>query len=185
MTFHSPMVHSYARLERQVQGLMGEVCGPFCRSCGKPCCQEKFCRETITSPWLVLVRNSFPPEDRYDPERGWRRSGGCLLREGRSPICYEYFCKKIASDGDPIRNYALQTLGKLLSFAGQKALNGIHLVAIPSAEDLARIKPERLFKRLQLAGTAFVACRQVLKKNDWTPRHLAQMALVLKPSRSN
>ncbi len=177
---HSSMVRAYAEFEDRVHLAMAEICVPFCRTCKKPCCRVEFCQETITSLWLVLVRNSFPAGARYHSRRGWCSSHGCTLPVGRAPVCYEYFCPRILSGGDGIRGYALQTLGKLVSFVGQNALGGVHLVALLSRDDLRRVKPKRFRKRLQIAKVALSACRTVLKTTEATPADLDRMAMILK-----
>jgi len=91
----SRIVHSYAWFERKVQAVVKEFCAPYCTFCRGVCCSPDYCRESLESPFLCLVRETYPPRTGYSEADGWLTESGCALTVGRAPVCYEFLCDRI------------------------------------------------------------------------------------------
>ncbi|HSH68591.1 MAG TPA: hypothetical protein VK997_01645 [Deferrisomatales bacterium] len=93
---------AYARLERQLRGVIDRVGRRVCPGCGRLCCRGYYCRATAVNPWYAFVHRSAGgaelPADaaiRRDPFALGAR--GCELRAGRYVFCYSYNCPLIRS----------------------------------------------------------------------------------------
>jgi len=110
------------------------------------------CRESLESPFLLLVREYGTTTPGWRNKHGWLGPNGCRLKVGRPPVCYEFLCRALLT-GQPnqgTRN-RLISLARLISQAGRRALGGDHLVEIMTPERLARVKPQRLSARFDQA----------------------------------
>ena len=146
------LARRYAALENRVQQLMDTACSPACAACPKVCCRPEMCRESLESPFLVLVREAKTNRTPWSKQQGWLGAEGCRLRVGRPPVCYEFLCQAIlGKQPDEKAQTQLKSLTRLLTQAGQRALGGDHLVEIMTMERLAQVKPQRLAARLKLA----------------------------------
>jgi len=148
--------HTYGRLEKDVQGLMQELCQPVCSLCAATCCRYDICEEVSESPFLSLLQKTFSPDEYINERYGWLGPAGCLLRRGRPPICYAFFCDELLGFfNKDLDRYAAKTLGYLLTYIGERALGSRHLVEIMDREQLKKINTKRLLERAHLAQQAF------------------------------
>lgn len=151
------LAEAYAALEMRVNRLMGAACSGICAACRRVCCRAEMCRESLESPFLVLLREHGKNKSAWDEARGWLGPRGCTLTVGRPPVCYEYICPAIlkAQPGQAAQ-VRLQELAILLTKAGRRAFGNDHLVEVMTNERLARIKPERLAAKFKRAETELV-----------------------------
>jgi hypothetical protein len=149
------IIKEYADFETEVRPWMAKLCGPHCSVCEIVCCRPEYCRESIDSPFLALLRTKYPPQTKYTAERGWLTPNGCALACGRPPVCYQFNCLKItAALPDDSHRHLMKVLSNLVSHAGKRALAARHVVEIMDAAGLARIKITRFHKRLNEARKA-------------------------------
>ncbi|MCC7300184.1 MAG: hypothetical protein IT583_03805, partial [Verrucomicrobia bacterium] len=84
--------------------------------------------------------------DRY----GFLTETGCSLEIGRPPVCYEFFCDELmAAQPDDLHRHLLRILGRLPTYAGQKAHGDAHLVEIMQEEELEHLAFQRLEKQIE------------------------------------
>lgn len=162
------LVEEYKNLENTVRQRISDIGRPFCEGCSSPCCREDICRETLESLWLRTVWTSNQVDvSSYDDARGWLTVGGCALKAGRPPVCYEFFCSGImASLGGAYQKYGLTALGNLMNFVGRGALGKSHLVTLSEPEELLNIHYGRIRKRIGEAYKALEDC-VFLIRNDF------------------
>lgn len=159
----SAAVERYFQLERGVQALMGPLCGPQCAACEAVCCNAGICVETTEVPWLKQVRRVAKGlSKKYNPDTGWLTATGCGLTAGRPPVCYGFFCDRLITTLDPERAFALRVAGRLLFYAGARALGDRHLCEVTEPEDLNRFRPERLLRKIDEALEALAVCEAVV-----------------------
>lgn len=150
------LLREYALFEEKVGMAMTGRCVANCCVCTRVCCREEFCRETVESPFLCLLREKFSPSKGYSSEIGWLTKTGCALSIGRAPVCYHFFCNDIRiSQPSPIDCYILEVLAALINHIGKNALGRRHLVEIIDGDDLYRVKLSRFEKKLTQARAAF------------------------------
>jgi len=163
------IVKEYADFEAEVRPWIAKLCGPHCSVCETVCCRPEYCRESIDSPFLALLRETYPPQTKYTAERGWLTPSGCALACGRPPVCYQFSCRKIAAAlPDDSHRHLMNVLSNLVSHAGKRALAGRHIVEIMDAAGLAQVKITRFHKRLDEARKAFEVI-QAFKMNGRLP----------------
>lgn len=149
------LLREYAQFEENLRRAMTGRCAQHCCACTRVCCREDFCRETIESPFLSLLRQKFPPPAAYSSQNGWLTPTGCALSIGRAPVCYHFLCSDIlVSQPAPIDGYLLEILADLVNHIGKNALDRRHLVEIMNPDDLYRVKLARFKKKLTEAQTA-------------------------------
>jgi hypothetical protein len=145
---------AYIRLERDVSHCITAVCKSFCSACMCRCCKPDFCQESFDSDWLLMVREAaghgaLP----YDNAFGWLAPTGCRLGAGRPPICYEFFCDAIQDHFTFLdTRQVFAEIGRLVNFAGQRALGGRHLVTLTEKEISEKLDFGRLLKRITSAA---------------------------------
>ncbi len=170
----------YIELETKVNEVVTAACQPVCRVCADCCCAIRFCRESVDSNWLrTIAAVSGQIVGEFDEREGWLTPQGCRLKVGRPPVCYEFFCEAISRGEKNLhRRYSLQVLGRLVGFAGKKALGGRHLVTLSLFELQNRLQLEKLRKRLESAEGLFSQCQELLRSGDG---RLDRLQLVLAP----
>lgn len=158
----------YIELETRVNEAVTAACQPVCRVCADCCCAVRFCRESVESHWLrTIAAVSGHGVGTFAEREGWLAPQGCRLKVGRPPVCYEFFCAAIIeSETNPYRQYALKVLGRLVGFAGQKAVGGRHLITLGPFELQHRLRLERLGRRLETAEELFRDCQEILRTGD-------------------
>jgi hypothetical protein len=165
--FQRAALDDYVALERRLQRVASGSCAPICAACRNPCCRAAFCEESWTSPWLRAATSRPGAVREVEAERaieGHLAADGCRLRFGRPPVCYEFACSKILMglSGDE-EKYLFRVISHVMTFAGEEALAGTHLVEI---DDLAKLDEERtarLRARIALAGRIFEAAARALE----------------------
>ena len=163
------IVKEYADFEARVRPWIAKLCGPHCAVCETVCCRPEYCRESIDSPFLALLRKKYPPPTKYSVERGWLTPNGCALVCGRPPVCYQFNCQKItAALPDDARRHLMKVLSNLVPHAGRRALGGRHIVEIMDTAGLAQVKITRFRQRLAEARQAFEVI-QDFKMNGCLP----------------
>jgi len=160
----SKILKDYAAFETSVRRQIAYICAPHCSVCQSVCCGPEYCRETIDSPFLNLVRSNSQPDKAFSAERGWLASTGCALSAGRPPVCYQFNCNKII-DGLPTNQhrYLFRVLSNLVPYIGKRSLGTRHLIEIMDPAHLKKIKHERFVKRLGEARKALQviqSCKQ-------------------------
>jgi hypothetical protein len=140
-------IKQYIELEQCVQELALKHCLPLCQQCGVCCCDALLCEEAIESPFLKLVHQQ---TDEFSPSHGFLSETGCILRQGRPPVCYAYFCADIIyCQPDELHVEILQVLGALPNHATHNALGDRPLAEIFSEEEFDQLDYaglERQFK---------------------------------------
>lgn len=170
----------YIELEARVNEVVTAACLPVCRVCADCCCEVRFCRESVESHWLrTIAAVAGHGAGEFDGSKGWLTPQGCRLNVGRPPICYEFFCDAIThGEENPYRRYALKVMGRLVGFAGRKALGGRHLLTLNLFELQHRLRLEKLEKRLETAEVIFNECHEILRTGNG---RLGSLKLVLAP----
>lgn len=130
-------VQRYGKLEIRLQKMMAARCQAHCAGCRITCCKAVFCRESVESPFLTLVRERFSARVKWDPGNGWLTPEGCGLAAGRPPVCYEFICTTILkAQWSTGHRQALGDLAMLMTQAGKKASGKSHLVELDQLERL-------------------------------------------------
>ncbi len=174
------IVASYSSFEIRVRKMMTAFCNPYCRVCTKICCKPYFCQESMSAPFLSLIREHFPPPVPYNDTRGWLTETGCVLGVGRPPICYEFICDRIADDQpDLLHEYVLNVLSRLVSHPGKNAAGPCHLVEMVSSDEFSRISYSRFRKRLFEAENAFSAILSFFENNRVTNEMISALAKIV------
>ena len=84
-----------------------------------------------------------------DDACGWLTPAGCRLGTGRPPLCYDFICNAIhESLKSPDRHQTLRQIARLMSFAGERALDGRHLVTLSEKQIFEKFDFDRLVKRI-------------------------------------
>ena len=163
------IIKDYAEFETEVRPWVAELCGPHCAVCDTVCCRPEYCRESVDSPFLALVREESPPQTAYSAQLGWLTSSGCALGCGRPPVFYQFNCRKIiATLPDGPGRYLMKVLSNLVPHTGRRALGGRHIVEIMDTAGLAQVKITRFRQRLAEARQAFEVI-QDFKMNGCLP----------------
>ena len=158
------LVLRYGQFEKRVRQWTENVCRPYCSTCRHVCCRNHFCIEVRQSAFLARVANQFSAQAVFNPTHGWLGQTGCTLVAGRPPVCYEFVCRAIVDgvDGESLRHHALLVVSMVMTFVGQKAIGGRHVVEATRPDDLNRINPKRFLNRLDQAEAAFDLAADVL-----------------------
>jgi len=163
-------IEKYGALERRVQELLLLLTGDACRHCAGTCCRHDICEESAHSLFLRRVRQWFDQPRHLSNDCGWLDPDGCVLQYGRPPVCYEYFCDEILeSRAARLDRWVLETAGRLVAFAGEQVLNGLHLVEIEHEADFEKIRPDRLLRRIQRATEALEAIECFIESGRFKP----------------
>jgi hypothetical protein len=168
---------AYVALERRVQAVASGRCAPTCAACRTPCCEAVFCRESWEAPWLAAAIAR--PGARREVEAGRAIEGhlaadGCRLRFGRPPVCYEFACAEVlATLPTHDERYLFRVLSHVMTFAGEEALPGTHLVEAIDLRALGGARARRLARRIALAERVFEAAARLFAtrgagtREDW------------------
>ena len=166
------LAEAYRLLEAELSSVVSAACAPWCSSCRELCCNLDICSEASESAWLCHVREETID---LDETRGWLGNAGCRLRVGRPPVCYEFYCNRVFDAFDSERRYALRVLSRILTNVGARALGSRHLVEL-NEDELSRVAPERIARRLPDAWTALRASTEVLDGGALTANRLEAMS---------
>lgn len=120
-------IHHSVSLEKEIQKLIYQTSSHYCEKCSSRCCKEEICKESIESPFLLILIEK--QRIRYDIQNGWISPSGCRLVYGRPLVCYEFFCEDI------LKSYLFRAINikKIINgFAsvGNKAHGYTHLLCI-------------------------------------------------------
>ena len=161
------IIRLYVDFETRVRICIGNLFGSSCAACDKICCKTEYCRETRQSPFLAKLREDFHPVASYNDETGWLSETGCVLRIGRPPVCYEFFCDEIlSSQPTQIHGYTVNVLSQLISHLGKRAYRRKHIVEICDARELQRIKLSAFEHRLGESKAALHAIEAFYENGD-------------------
>lgn len=140
-------IKQYTQLEQGVQELMLQKCATLCQQCTCYCCDAIICSEAIESPFLKRVHQE---TNRYSELHGFTSETGCTLKQGRPPVCYEYFCDDhFYHQPDDRHAELLKILGALLNHAIQNAQADTPLTEIMEEEALDQLDFQRMGSQLQ------------------------------------
>ena len=159
------ILKDYAAFEAEVNTFSSELWFQWCSECTDVCCEKVYCRETLESPFLVLLlqKNCTDPGFHLN-HNGWLNEAGCKLTVGRPPVCYEFLCGHILDNQKTwIQRYAMIVLAKLICHIGKRALGSKHLIEIMDPAKLKKVKYSRFEKRLSEARTAIEIVQSILK----------------------
>jgi len=150
-------LEAYIALERRVQELASGGCAHVCAACRAPCCEAAFCSESWEAPWLAaaIARGGSrrPVPDGARVVEGHLASDGCTLRFGRPPVCYEFACADvIATLPSHDLRYLYRAISHVITFAGEDALPGTHLVEVADLAKIDGARARRLGRRIARAG---------------------------------
>ena len=150
------ILKAYAMFESKVRVFSTNLWFQWCSNCRVVCCKAVYCRETVESPFLLLLLKKYSQQGFAGSQKTWLSDTGCKLSVGRPPVCYEFLCNNIL-DAQPteMHRYAMTVLSKLISHIGKKALGSRHLIEIMDPADLKKVRYSRFEKRLLEARNAF------------------------------
>ena len=158
------ILREYAAFESEVRVISSELWFQWCSNCREVCCKAVYCRETLESPFLVLLLKKYSREVYTNTQKVWLGEAGCKLAVGRPPVCYEFLCANILEARQPgMHRYAMIVLSKLMSHIGKRALGPKHLIEIMDPADLKKIRYSRFEKRLSEARNAFDVVQSFFK----------------------
>ncbi len=173
------IVSRYALFEAMVQAYINNYFRPYCSTCADVCCKPDFCRETLDSVFLTLLRQTSTPAVSYRKKKGWLTETGCILKVGRPPVCYEYLCDNIlAAQPAGIHRYVDNVLSKLISHTGKRAYRGKHLVEILELSELKLIELSSFNNRLRESEAAFQAVRSYHEHNYLSAIHWKKLTTI-------
>jgi len=178
------LIDEYRRLEGRIQGLIRQRVTHFCSLCTSCCCTAEICEETRASDFLSRVAVLRDPEDGFSENYGWLDVNGCLLQRGRPPVCYDFFCHELReSFGGELDQYVMQVIGRVLSFAGSRALGSRHLTELSDSE-LAVMNTDRVLNQIKLGHEAVEAVEDFFSNKEWGEFQANACSRILQP-RSN
>jgi hypothetical protein len=176
------IISKYATFESKVQDYTSGYFRPYCSVCTDVCCKPEFCRETLDSPFLALVRATHKTAASYSNDAGWLSTTGCTLTIGRPPVCYEFLCDEIMTfQSSAMHLYVDNVFAKLISHLGRRAYKGKHLVEIWQRKDLHRVKRSSFESRLRESQAAFQAIRLFHEDNRLPPKNLEVLRKIAPP----
>ena len=169
-------IDAYVALEAEVQATMRSLCSAHCTSCGRPCCREVFCRESLESAFLARIRRA-EGGHAYGARTGWLGPRGCRLEAGRPCVCYEFICPRILRRLSGGSQLAANALSEIVTSVGRSALGSQHLLALDGRQ-LRRVRAARMLARIEAGFAALEACRRVLGGAGPTGADMAALARV-------
>jgi len=159
-------IKQYTQLEHGVQELMLQKCSALCQQCTCYCCDAIICSEAIESPFLKLVHKE---TNRYNKQHGFTSSTGCTLKQGRPPVCYEYFCDDhFYHQPDDLHAECLKILGALLNHAIQNAQPDTPLTEIMQEKALDQLDFQQMITQLQESFQALEIIRTFFQEKTLT-----------------
>lgn len=176
------IVEEYAAFEREINAYAAKLWQPFCSACKGVCCQPEYCRESIESPFLSRLRESYPSKRDYCPDMGWLTEAGCSLSRGRPPICYQFLCENIlqAQISDEQR-YLMNVISDLVNHVGKRALGHKHLIAIMDPDRIEDLNYDRFAVRLNEAKRAFEHLQRCWERHTIDKSALQVLAAITSP----
>ncbi len=158
------LVHAYADLETRVREMVSALCGSACGVCTSRCCTPDICEETLASAFLTFLRSVCCPGVVFTDQFGWQGVGGCELRVGRPPVCYEFYCREILECFPrPYERYLMRVLGSLIAYVGKDAAGCVSLVAIRTREALRTVDAAQVLERIGHACAALGAVQDYME----------------------
>jgi hypothetical protein len=159
------ILKEYAAFEAEVNHFSSDLWFQWCSDCTEVCCKKVYCRETLESPFLVLLLQKHSADSFFDlNHKGWLNEAGCKLTVGRPPVCYEFLCGQILDDQHTrIQRYAMIVLAKLIDHIGKRALGSRHLIEIMDPAKLKNVKYSRFEKRLSEARNAIEVVQSIFR----------------------
>jgi len=177
------ILREYAAFEDKVRRFSSELWFQWCSSCREVCCQAVYCRETLESPFLVLLLKKYSRQVYNDTQKVWLAEAGCKLAVGRPPVCYEFLCANILDARQTgIQRYAMIVLSKLISHIGKRALGTRHLIEVMDPADLKKIRYSRFEKRLSEARKAFDVVQLFLSDDKLENDALKVLSKISRPN---
>lgn len=159
----SKIIEKYAAFEAEVVAYSNEIYFDECSVCKGGCCKREYCAESLSSPFLIRLRERFAPGAVYDFGIGWLTPSGCALPVGRPPVCHQFICdiiQNMRSSAD--FRYAVTILSNLVAHVGKKARGRKHIVELQDHSELKQINFPRVEKQLHEADAAFRLVRSFL-----------------------
>jgi len=160
---YTNMLRAYTKLEGEVREYISSLFSGTCMLCTSSCCTPDICEESLDSVFLKSVRAVYEPGALFCDSYGWLTERGCALKCGRPPVCYGFFCNEIVNSLSKRDHDAIMVLGRLLSWVGEKAFRGMHLVEIMDENELNSLKTERILKRLSIASLALDGVKNAIQ----------------------
>ena len=148
------MLKAYVELEGEVREYISGLFSGTCALCTSTCCTPDICEESLDSAFLKSVRSVYEPDAIFCDRYGWLTERGCALKCGRPPVCYGFFCNEIVDSLSERERDIIRVLGRIISWVGEKAYGGKHIVEIMDSEDLKKLNLERILKRIKVGHTA-------------------------------
>lgn len=169
------MLKAYTELEGAVGEYISELFGGTCALCTSSCCTPDICEESLDSAFLKSVRAVHEPDALFCDSYGWLTERGCALKFGRPPVCYGFFCNDIVDSLNEHEQDVIRVLGRLLSWIGEKASAGRHLVEIMDAADLNQLNLAKIMKRIKVARLALDGVKNALQGIEVKGEQLSAM----------
>jgi len=140
-------IEQYTEFEHGLRELISEKGQSLCGSCTRCCCDTIICEEAVESPFLKLVHQQ---TEHFSEKYGFLTESGCLLKQGRPPVCYEYFCDDhFFHQPDELQAELLKILGALLHHATRNAKGDLPLEEIMKEEDLDLLDFPQMEQQMQ------------------------------------
>ena len=141
------IIAQYIELEKGVQELVLPQCKTLCQQCGVCCCDAIICEEGFDSAFLKLVHQQ---ADEFSDSHGFLSETGCILPQGRPPVCYAFFCTDLLYlQPDELHEEILQILGALPNHATLNALGDSPLSDLRQNDLLDQLNFQGLEKQFQ------------------------------------
>jgi len=169
------ILKAYAELEVEVQKVTSGMFGDVCALCTSTCCTPDICEESLDSAFLRALREEYQKDAFFCDRYGWLTESGCVLRCGRPPVCYGFFCNDILDSLSPDQRSYVMILGRIVSWAGARAAGSRHLVEILDSEDLKDLNCERIYSRIAVARLALGGVAACIESKDCSEEQDAAM----------
>ncbi len=175
------ILKQYAAFETKIQRYTADFFRPYCSVCAAPCCHVDYCRETLESLFLELLRRKYQARAKFSGEHGWLSESGCILSVGRPPVCYEFLCNHMKrNQPTPIHQYVINVLSKLVSNVGKRAYRDRHIVEILNLKELNRVNLSNFENRLKESLDAFDAIQSFYENNFLSIQHMQSLNQIQK-----
>jgi len=169
------MLKAYVELEGEVREYISGLFSGTCALCTSTCCTPYICEESLASAFLKYVHSVYKPEVSFCDRYGWLTERGCALKCGRPPVCYGFFCDDILDSLSARERGIIRVLGRIISWVGEKAYAGKHIVEIMDSEDLNRINLEKMVSRLKVGKLALDGVKEAFGGDPIGDNQLAAM----------
>jgi hypothetical protein len=157
----------YIRIEHTIQSLWPSVFSRKCAACTAICCRPHMADSVLESPWLhsIAARAHGPDwhQNGTHPLCHALTSSGCLLREGKPPFCYGFYCDDLLEDIPPVNLVSYLYLSNILSALCMLDKDH-HLLELSEAEQVTFA--DRIDRNLSLAESQLARYRNFREAAD-------------------